>query len=334
MGSPVAIGLFVVALAATLHPSVGPPIALTIGIVIALLGFAAFAKHTRKWAKVLIQVGVVLLGFRMDLHKVVQAGLMGVAFAAGTIVLTFTLGALVGRWLGIDRKVTTLVSSGTAICGGSAIAATGSVIAASEAQIAVAMGCVFILNSIALYIFPPLGEAMHLTADQFGTWAAVAIHDISSVVGAADVFDKLHSHVTGEGTALETATAVKLSRTLWIVPIALAAGWWFRRAEARAGAETADKLEGKRKKGPPIPWFIGLFLAASVVRSFVPALAEWTPTIEMVAKKILTVALLFIGMGMSRKAIASVGWRAMVLAVTLWVAISVAAVVVVRQTVG
>ncbi|MCC6320323.1 MAG: putative sulfate exporter family transporter [Phycisphaerales bacterium] len=330
---PFRVLLFAIALAATLHPRVGPPHALALGIVIALGGFAAFASRTRKWSKLLIQVGVVLLGFRMDLHKVLEAGVIGVAFAAGTIAMTFALGVTLGGWLAIDRKVTTLVSCGTAICGGSAIAATGAVIAATEAQIAVAMGCVFVLNAIGLYIFPPLGEMMHLSANQFGTWAAVAIHDVSSVVGAASVFDA-SSHgaaAVAGGTALESATAVKLSRTLWIAPIALAAGWWFRRAEAREADPSSSAPT--RRAVPPLPWFIGLFLLASLLRSFVPEIAGWSPTIEALAKKVLTVALLLIGLGMSRKAIASVGWRAMALAVALWVAISVVALVVVRQTV-
>jgi uncharacterized integral membrane protein (TIGR00698 family) len=342
--------LFAVLIAAVLKPSWGegaitrfqitPPIALTVGIVVALLGLVGFAKQTRRWAKLLIQVGVVLLGFRMDLHEVVKAGTVGLLFAVGTIALTFALGAALGRWLAIDRKVTTLVSSGTAICGGSAIAAVGSVIAASEAQIAVAMGCVFILNSIALYVFPPLGEALKLSAEQFGTWAAVAIHDISSVVGAADTFDHLMKGTRERGdahgpTALETATAVKLSRTLWIVPIALVMGWWHRREDGRGepGEQRTAQI-GRSAARPPIPWFIGLFLAASVARSLMPAVAEAAPTIEIVAKRVLTVALLLIGMGMSRKAIASVGWRALVLAVVLWVTISVVALVVVWRVVG
>lgn len=334
--------MFAAALAATLHPRVGPPVALSIGIFIALLGLSAFPSRTRKWSKVLIQVGVVLLGFRMDLRSVVDAGTLGLAFAAGTILLTFALGAGLGRWLAIDRKVTTLVSSGTAICGGSAIAATGSVIAASEVQIGVAMGCVFILNSIGLYIFPPLGHALGLSAEQFGTWAAVAIHDVSSVVGAASVFELRLGGVDGTagvgvgvggvvlGGAIESATAVKLARTLWIAPIALAAGWWHRRLDAKIAVGAVQP----RKPAAPIPWFIGLFLLASLTRSFVPGVVEWAPTIEVVAKKILTIALLFIGLGLSRKAIAGVGWRAMALAVALWVAISLVALIVVRQTVA
>jgi len=316
--------LLVLAILAASSPWISPPIALTMGIAIALAGWAAFPTQTRKWSRLLIQAGVVLLGFRMDLHQIVAAGTVGVGFAVGTILLTFAAGALLAHLLGIDRKVATLISSGTAVCGGSAIAATGSVIFASEAQMAVAMGCVFILNSIGLYIFPTLGHALQLSGEQFGTWAAIAIHDISSVVGSAAVFDQLEDT---NGVALETATAVKLTRTLWIVPVALLCGWWHQRADARiVGAS-------KTCKAPPMPWFIGLFLLAATARSVVPAVIELAPHIELVAKKLLTIALLFIGLGMSTQAIAAVGWRAMVLAIALWFTISTVALVVVVRTI-
>lgn len=319
------IALLVAAVLASLTPWIGPPIALSIGIVLALVNLTAFPKQTRKWSKLLIQIGVVLLGFRMDLHRALQAGAVGIGFSIGTILLAFALGIVIARALRIDRKVSTLVSSGTAICGGSAIAATGSVIAASESQIAVAMGCIFILNSIGLYIFPPLGSALQLSGTQFGTWAAIAVHDISSVVGSAAVFDKSND---GGGVALETATAIKLSRTLWIIPIALIAGWCHRRLDHKSGEAPA------KRPAAPIPWFIGLFVLAAASRSLVPQVSELAPTLETIAKKVLTVALLLIGMGMSIKAISSVGWRAMVLAVTLWLAISVVSLLVVLRTVS
>lgn len=302
-----------------------PPVALAAGLILALAGLAEYQGFAKRGSRTLIQIGVVLLGFKMDLRTVLQAGLVGLAFAAGTILVTFALGAAFGRLLGVDRKVTTLLSSGTAICGGSAIAATGSVIAASQAQISVAIGTVFVLNAIGLYIFPPLGQWLGLSAAQFGTWAAVAVHDISSVVGSAHVFDSVQK--TGDA-ALQTATAVKLSRALWIAPVAFFAAWAHRRIDRR---ETAGAAAGPAKI--PIPWFIGLFLLAAVARTAFPAIAAVAPALEAAGKQALTVALLLIGLGLSRKAIASVGWRPMLLGVLLWIAISVLALAVVRQTI-
>jgi uncharacterized integral membrane protein (TIGR00698 family) len=299
-------------------------------MVLALFGLAAFPTLAKKWARLLIQIGVVLLGFKMDLREVLKAGSVGIAFAAGTILLTFVLGYLIGRALKIDRKITTLLSSGTAICGGSAIAATGAVIAATQAQISVAIGTVFVLNAIGLYIFPPLGHWMDLTATQFGTWTAVAVHDISSVVGSARFFDEISKTGT---TALETATAVKLSRALWIAPVAFIAGRWHRRLDAGAGAQPGG--DGPRRgKGAPIPWFIGLFLLAAGARTAFEPVAQLAPTLEIAGKQALTLALLLIGLGLSRKAIASVGWRPMALGVVLWIAISLVALVVVKQTIA
>lgn len=304
-----------------------PPVALTTGLVLALTGLAAFPSLAKRGSRLLIQIGVVLLGFKMDLRAVVQAGLVGLAFAAGTIVVTFALGFGLGRLLRIERKVTTLLSSGTAICGGSAIAATGSVIAASQAQISMAIGTVFVLNAIGLYIFPPLGDWLGLTATQFGTWAAVAVHDVSSVVGSARVFDQARH--TGDA-ALQTATAVKLSRALWIAPVAFFAAWLHRRIETSSSATGGVP---PAQKSVPIPWFIALFLAAAAARTAFPAIQAVAPALEAVGKQALTVALLLIGLGLSRRAIIDVGWRPMLLGVLLWVAISVLALVIVRQTI-
>ncbi len=206
-----------------------PPTALVAGILFALLighPFAHWNHHVTKW---LLQICVVLLGFGMNLPAVLRLGLNGSLFAATTIGATLLLGWWVGRRLALDRKTTTLISVGTAICGGSAIAAVSSVIAASEAEIAVSIGTIFLLNAVALYVFPLAGHLLHLSQAQFGLWAGVAIHDISSVVGAGMSYGP---------DALQTATAVKLSRTLWIVPLTLAIAFGLgRRARAGAGAE-------------------------------------------------------------------------------------------------
>jgi uncharacterized membrane protein YadS len=197
------------------------------------------------------------------------------------------------------------------------------VIAATEAQMSVAIGTVFVLNAIGLYVFPTLGHWMHLSATQFGTWTAVAVHDISSVVGSARLFDQI-SH-TGT-TALGVATAVKLSRALWIAPVSFVASRWHQRLDTG----DATKVRGK---AAPIPWFIGLFLLAAAARTFFPQLAAVAPTLEILGKQALTLALLLIGLGLSRKAIASVGWRPMALGVGLWIAISLVALAVVVKTI-
>ncbi len=231
-----------------------PPTALVAGILFALLighPFAHWNHHVTKW---LLQICVVLLGFGMNLPAVLRLGLNGSLFAATTIGATLLLGWWVGRRLALDRKTTMLISAGTAICGGSAIAAVSSVIAASEAEIAVSIGTIFLLNAVALYIFPLAGHLLHLSQAQFGLWAGVAIHDISSVVGAGMSYGP---------DALQTATAVKLSRTLWIVPLTLAIAFGLgRRARAGAGAEGSRR--GKKFK-IAVPWFIGVFSAGLAV---------------------------------------------------------------------
>ncbi len=306
------------AVAGCLTPWVGPPIALTLGLVLALAGLAP-SPIPKAWSKYLIQASVVLLGFTMSISEVADHGMSGILFAAGTILGTFLLAALLMKLLKTEPVVSTLVASGTAICGGSAIAATGAAIKASQSQMAVALGTVFLLNATALFIFPPLGHALGMTNVQFGTWAAVAIHDISSVVGAAAVFDP------GSGEVVKTATTIKLARVLWIVPVTLVAGWWFGRKRSED-----EKAAAKGKVQSPVPIFVILFVLAATVRQFVPALADASDELRMVAKKGMTVALLLIGASLSKKALASVGWRPMVLGVILWIAISVGSLVVIR----
>lgn len=295
-----------------LTPWASPGLALAAGAVLALSFHNPFAAHGRKISKYLLQACVVLLGFSMDLGTVLAAGREGLLFAAATIVTTFALGWLIARWLNIGHMVSLLVSAGTAICGGSAIAAVGAVTDAAEEEMTVAIGTVFLLNAVALYIFPPLGHALNFNSAQFGAWAGIAIHDISSVVGAA-------SHYSTD--ALQTATAVKLSRALWIVPVAAIAAHVMRRIEARQhpreitqGAPAARKLQ--------IPWFIGLFLLASIARTFVPAVTHYTPQIAHVAVIGFTLTLFMIGAGLSRATLKAVGWRPLAQGVLLWVFIS------------
>ncbi len=284
-----------------LTPWASPPLALGAGMALALTLGSPFPQVGKRAAPKLLQGCVVLLGFGMNLAVVLKAGASGAAFAAVSIGVTFALGYWLRGRLGIAQKTSALISAGTAICGGSAIAAVGSVIDAEEADMTVAMGTVFVLNAVALFVFPPIGHALGLTPTQFGTWAGVAIHDISSVVGAAAHYG---------GVALGTATAVKLSRALWIVPVSLAAAFAFRRGAGHA----PGKLQ--------IPWFIGLFLLASVARTLLPPLAAVAPILTHLATVGLTLTLFLIGTGLSRETLRRVGWKPMAQGVALWLVIS------------
>ena len=285
-------------------PWASPPIALALGLALALTIGNPFAKQTSKPTKLLLQASVVGLGFGMNLQKVMQAGRTGVLFTIATIAGTLLLGHLLGRAMRISRTTTHLISSGTAICGGSAIAAVGPVIEARDEEMSVALGTVFILNSIALFAFPPLGHQLNLTQTQFGVWAAIAIHDTSSVVGAAARYG---------AEALQIATTVKLARALWIVPLALGTAVAFKRKSSHIA----------------IPWFILFFVVASVIRTYVNG--PWDVVVQ-IARVGLTITLFLIGAALSRKAIAAVGARPLILGVMLWIVISAASLFAVMRT--
>ena len=242
---------------------------------------------------------MVGLGFGMNLSKVVQAGRAGIFFTIATIAGTLYLGWVIGRAMRISPGTAHLISSGTAICGGSAIAAVGPVIGASDEEMSVSLGTVFILNSIALFVFPIIGHALHMTQQQFGVWSAIAIHDTSSVVGAASAFG---------AEALQIATTVKLTRALWIVPLTLGTAWAFRKESAKV----------------TIPWFILFFLLASVARTYVPAPQLAWDALVRIARVGLTVTLFLIGSSLSRQSLAKVGVRPLILGVVLWLMISTA----------
>ncbi|HYO75679.1 MAG TPA: putative sulfate exporter family transporter, partial [Thermoanaerobaculia bacterium] len=244
-------------------------------------------------------ISVVGLGFGMNRHKVIEAGRAGFLFTVATIAGTLVAGFLLGRAMHIDGSTAHLISSGTAICGGSAIAAVGPVLDASDEEMSVSLGTVFILNSIALFVFPLLGAALNLTQTQFGVWAAIAIHDTSSVVGAASAYG---------AEALQIATTVKLTRALWIVPLTLGTAFAFRKRSTRVA----------------LPWFILFFVIASVVRTYVPAPQIAWDTLVRIARIGLTVTLFLIGSSLSRASLAKVGIRPLILGVLLWIIISAA----------
>jgi len=288
-------------------PWASPPIALALGLALALTLGHPFASRNSKATKLLLQTSVVLLGFGMNLQKVVEAGRTGVVFTVVTIVGTLLLGFLIGRAMKISRTTSHLISSGTAICGGSAIAAVGPVVNASDEEMSVALGTVFILNSIALFIFPMIGHRLGMTQPQFGVWAAIAIHDTSSVVGAAAKYG---------AEALQIATTVKLTRALWIVPLTLATAFFFKKKSAKVA----------------IPWFILWFVVASVIRTYVTAPADVWSTLTMIARIGLTITLFLIGAGLSRKSIAAVGARPLILGILLWIVISSVSLFAVMRT--
>ena len=285
-----------------------PGQAQSLGMALALSVGNPYGARTRPASKLLLQASVVLLGFGMNLGAVLHAGERGFGLALLTIAGTFALGWLLARWLRIPARVSLLISAGTAICGGSAIAAVSAVVDAAEAEMSVAMGAVFLLNAVALYLFPRLGHWLGLSQAQFGMWAGMAFHDISSVVGAASQYGL---------TALQTATAVKLSRALWIVPVALLAGW------------KHGPVNGERKRAP-VPWFIGCFLLASLARTLLPGLAVAAPALTRMAVIGLTITLLLIGAGLSRATLRSVGARPLVQGLLLWLAIAVGSLSAVR----
>lgn len=289
-------------------PWASPPIALALGLALALTLGHPFASRNSKATKLLLQTSVVLLGFGMNLQKVVEAGRTGFVFTVVTIVGTLLLGFLLGRAMNISPTTSHLISSGTAICGGSAIAAVGPVVDATDEEMSVALGTVFILNSIALFIFPMIGHRLGMTQPQFGVWAAIAIHDTSSVVGAAAKYG---------ADALQIATTVKLTRALWIVPVTLATAFFFKRKSAKL----------------TIPWFILWFVVASVLRTYIAAPPEVWSTLTMLARIGLTITLFLIGAGLSRKSIAAVGARPLILGILLWIAISSVSLFAVLRTV-
>ena len=282
-----------------------PPLALFIGIVIAQIGHP-YAKLNSKLTSKLLQISVVGLGFGMNLTSAVNAGKEGIIFTIISIFGTLLLGYGLGKIMNIEKKTSFLVSAGTAICGGSAIAAVSPVIKANEEQISAALGTIFILNAIALFIFPFIGHYFELSQHQFGLWSAIAIHDTSSVVGAASNYG---------AEALQTATTVKLARALWIIPVTFLATLLFKNKERKA----------------KIPYFIGYFILALIANTYLPFVQKVSPFIVDVSKIGLTLTLFLIGTSLSRKIIQSVGVKPLIQGVILWIIISVGALYVVMH---
>lgn len=279
---------------------ISPAVALFTGIAIAQCTGHPYPHLNQKTTQYLLQFSIVGLGFSMNAHSALLAGKEGIVFTVVSIICTFTWGYLLGRWFNIEKKSSYLISAGTAICGGSAIAAISPVIKAGEKPVSIALGCVFILNSVALIIFPYIGHALHLSQTQFGLWCAIAIHDTSSVVGAASKFGP---------HAMEVATTIKLARALWIIPVSFLSVFIFK-GDAKA---------------VNIPYFIGFFVVAIIANSYLPMANQFSSYIVIVAKASLTLTLFLIGAGLSRNMLMSVGFKPLLQGIILWVSISAAA---------
>ena len=276
-------------------PVVSPPIALFLGIIFVNIFGQVF--NADKIIKIVLQVSIVGLGFGINLKQALQAGSEGFLFTVFSITLIVVLGIAFGYIFRIDKIITQLISFGTAICGGSAIAAIAPILKADGKQTSVSLGIIFLLNALALFIFPEIGQYFHLSQNQFGIWSAIAIHDTSSVVGAASKYGH---------EALQTATTVKLARALWIIPISFVLSF-------------LNKSGGKIK----IPYFIGFFILAILVNSYFPVIKEVTDYVVDFSKSSLKVALFLIGTGLSFQNLRNIGIKPLLLGIILWIVISV-----------
>ena len=294
--------IFVVLLLFCITIFVSPPIALVLGLIVANLFGHPFLELNHKATNYLLQFSVVGLGFGMNVHSAVAAGKEGFLFTVLSIFSTLILGTFLGKWFKTEKKTTHLISCGTAICGGSAIAAIAPIIKSNEKQTSVALGVIFILNSVALFLFPAVGHWLDLSQKEFGLWCAIAIHDTSSVVGAASKFGP---------EALQIATTVKLARALWIIPVALITAFFFK------------NKSGKIK----IPYFIGFFIVAMIANTYLPQISNFGPHLVSVAKIGLTVTLFLIGAGLNRKVLKSVGFKPLAQGILLWTFIAIATLI-------
>ncbi|MDE6556834.1 MAG: putative sulfate exporter family transporter [Duncaniella sp.] len=291
-------------------PGVGvtPAYALFLGLFFAMIFENPYPKFNKKTSKYLLQASVVGLGFGMNVTESLKSGSEGMLFTIVSVISVMIFGVLIGYWLMLNRKTSYLISAGTAICGGSAIAAVGPVLKADENEMAVSLGVIFVLNAIALFIFPPLGRMFDMSQAQFGTWAAIAIHDTSSVVGAGEAYGP---------EALQLATLIKLTRALWIIPLALVTMVIFR--------DKSSKIT--------IPWFIFLFILAMVINTYCNLPAWLTTTLVYLAKKGLVLTLFLIGASLSLNTVRSVGLKPFILAVSLWIIIGLSSFFVVMATI-
>ena len=296
--------LFFVGMIVTASGFISPPIALAMGLAYGFSFVHPYHVESKQLSKFLLQASVVGLGFGMDLQQVIKVGRSGFIYTAASITIAMLLGWALGKMLSVQQRVSFLISAGTAICGGSAIAAVGPIANANEDEMAVSLGTVFVLNSVALLAFPAIGTLMHLTQTQFGLWAALAIHDTSSVVGATAKFGAV---------ALAVGTTVKLARALWIVPMSI-----------------GTSLVWKNNARIQWPWFILLFGLAAVANTYVHACQTVYPSLKHLGVIGLTVTLYLIGTGLSKKTLREVGVRPMLQGVILWIIVATGSLALIR----
>ncbi|HLZ51004.1 MAG TPA: putative sulfate exporter family transporter [Candidatus Acidoferrum sp.] len=296
--------IFLLAFILSFTGLLSPPIALSLGIIFGLSFAHPYSSATRIAARILLQICVVALGFGMNLREVVKAGRSGFLYTVIGISFAIVVGLALGKLLRVRGNSSFLITAGTAICGGSAIAAVGPILHADDEEMAVSLGTVFILNSVALLLFPPIGGLLHLSQSQFGLWAALAIHDTSSVVGAAAKYGQ---------EALLIGTTVKLARALWILPLAL--------------ATAAIKHSKSRVQ---LPWFILFFCLAAIFNSYIPAMSRFSHAVFAFGRLGLTATLFLIGTGISRATLKEVGWRPLLQGVLLWLAVGITSLYFIR----
>ena len=283
---------------------ISPPIALTVGIIFGLSVAHPLPADSKDLSRFLLQASVVALGFGMNLHEVIKAGRSGFIYTAMGITFALIVGLTLGKFLQVRGNSSYLITTGTAICGGSAIAAIAPIIQADEQETAVSLATVFILNSVALIAFPLIGAAQHLSQTQFGLWAALAIHDTSSVVGAASKYG---------AQALIVGTTVKLARALWIVPLAL-------------GTAAVKRSKSKVR----LPWFILLFCLAAVINTYVASASVFSSTFFTLGRYGLTATLFLIGSSISIASVKKVGWRPLAQGIALWIIVAVTSLYFIR----
>lgn len=281
-----------------LTPMISSPIALALGFILAVFMGNPFEKQLHQYIHLLLQISIVGLGFGLKLDEALHAGKTGLMLTVVSIVTVMLLGYVLGKIFKLERPLSYLLSAGTAICGGSAIAAVAPIIKPNTKQISLALAIVFTLNSIALFIYPAIGHLLNLSQEQFGLWCAVGIHDTSSVVGAASKYGN---------EALKIATTVKLARALWIIPVSLITMFIFKSKDSKI----------------KIPWFIGYFIIAILLNTYFPFMDQFSTTITSVAKSGLNLTLFFIGSTLSLQTLKSIGFKPLLTAVILWVVISV-----------
>ncbi len=296
--------LFIAGLLFCLTPWASPPMALLAGLVFGAIATHPYPGESRQVSKYLLQAAVVGLGFGMNLQQVLRAGKSGFVYTAVGIAFALTLGTLLGKMLAVQSRSSFLISAGTAICGGSAIAAIGPVVGATEDEMSVSLGTIFLLNSVALLTFPAIGSSLHLSQTQFGLWAALAIHDTSSVVGAAAKYGVV---------ALAIGTTVKLARALWIVPVTVTTA-------VAKGSKTRIQW----------PWFILFFCLAAVANTYLFPGSRFYHLLTNLGKVMLIFTLFLIGATLSPAALRKVGPRPLLQGVLLWIIVAVTSLLAIR----